>query len=191
MLFDPAGIGGHRHVLVGVEERDVFARGAPEVSVFRMIGDVHLRGIDRHRDLVRRGIEVGEHVAGVVRQPLGCLPVILRREGDRAAHLDDHVGHRGAHAGNQLVELGQALGALAVQFPHMQVQHGGAGVVAVHGLLDLCLHGDRNVFREIGRQPAGGVRCGRDDQRLLVFGKEVAIEEVHGESPVRKAASVQ
>jgi hypothetical protein len=45
------------------------------------------------------------------------------REGDRAADLDDHVRHRGAHAGDQLVELGQALAALAVELAHMQVQH--------------------------------------------------------------------
>jgi hypothetical protein len=51
-----------------------------------------------------------------------------------------------AHAGDQLVELGQALAALAVELAHMQVQHGGAGVVAVHRLLDLLFHRDRDVF---------------------------------------------
>ena len=67
----------------------------------------------------------------------------LGREGDRAADLDDHVRHGLAHAGDQLVELGQALGALAVELAHVQVQHGGARVVAVHRLLDLRFHRDR------------------------------------------------
>jgi hypothetical protein len=55
----------------------------------------------------------------------------VRRERDRAADLDDHLGHRLAHAGDQLVELGQALGTLAVRLAHVQVQHGGAGVSAI------------------------------------------------------------
>ena len=70
---------------------------------------------------------------------LAAGAVGLGREGDRAADLDDHVRHGLAHAGDQLVELGQALAALAVEFAHVQVQHGGAGVVAVDRLLDLLL----------------------------------------------------
>ena len=60
-----------------------------------------------------------------------------------------------AHAGDQLVELRQALAALAVEFAHMQVQHGGAGVVAIDGLLDLLLHRDRDVLGKVGGQPTG------------------------------------
>jgi hypothetical protein len=85
----------------------------------------------------------------------GHLAVGLGREADRAADLDDHVGHGLAHAGDQLVELGQALAALAVVLAHVQVQHGGAGVVAVDRLLDLRRHGDRDVLGEVRGNPLG------------------------------------
>jgi hypothetical protein len=115
----------------------------------------------------------------VVGQPLGRGAVGLGGEGDRAADLDDHVGHGLAHAGDQLVELRQALAALAVEFPHVQVQDRGAGVVAVDRLLDLVLHLHRNVFREVGRNPLGTVGRGRDDELVLVFREERTVEEVH------------
>ena len=86
-----------------------------------------------------RGCELGEHVARVVAQPLGRLALAFRRERDRAADLDDQFGHACADAGDQFVELRQALAALAVELAHVQVQHGRAGVVAVDGLLDLRL----------------------------------------------------
>ena len=125
------------------------------------------------------GVELGQHVARVVGQPLGVGAFGLGREGDRAADLDDHVRHGLAHAGDQLVELGQALGALAVELAHVQVQHRGAGVVAVHRLLDLGFHRDRDVLREVGGNPLGAVRRGGDDQLVLVLGEEGAVEEVH------------
>ena len=103
----------------------------------------------------------------------------LGREGDRAADLDDQVRHGVAHAGDQLVELRQALGAFAVELAHVQVQHRGAGVVAVHRLLDLGFHADRDVFREVGGNPFGAVRRGGDDKLVLVLGEEGAVEEVH------------
>jgi hypothetical protein len=56
---------------------------------------------------------------------------VFGSKADGAADLDDHLGH-GTHAGDQLVELGQRLLPLPSS-SHMQVQHGGAGVVAVHG----------------------------------------------------------
>jgi hypothetical protein len=61
---------------------------------------------------------------------LALAPSIRARERDRAADLDDHVGDGLAHAGDQLVEFGEALGAFAVEFAYVQVQHGGARVVA-------------------------------------------------------------
>ncbi|MCY1549614.1 hypothetical protein D9M68_857900 [compost metagenome] len=57
----------------------------------------------------------------------------------------------------------------------MQVQHGGAGLVAVHRLLDLLFHGDGDVFGEVGWNPARRIGRGGDDQRLLVFGVQVAV----------------
>jgi hypothetical protein len=132
----------------------VLARGADEVGVFRVIGDVHLRGVDGDRDLVGHGVELGQHVARVVRQPLGGLALALGGEGDGAADLDDHLRHGLAHARDQLVELGQPLAALAVQLAHMQVQHGGAGVVAIHRLLDLLIHRDgMSCGKSAGSQP--------------------------------------
>ena len=183
VLLGPARLRRHRHFLVGVEDRRVFHRGALEVLVLPVLHHVHLRGVDGHGDLVGLGVELGQHVARVVGEPLGGRAFGFGREADRAAHLDDHLGHRVAHAGDQLVELGQALAALAVEFAHVQVQHGGAGVVAVHRLLDLLLHRDRDVLGKVGGHPRRRVGRGRDDQGLLVLGIEGAVEEVHGDGP--------
>ena len=158
--------------------------GAFEISQLRMLGHVHLRGVHRHRDLIGLGVELGQHVAGVVAQPLGGSAFRLRRKADRAAHLDHHLGHGLAHAGDQLVELGQALAALAVELAHVQVQHGGAGVVAVHRLLDLRFHRDGDVLGKVGGQPARRIGSGGDDERLLVLGEQVSVEEIHCMSPV-------
>ncbi|MNE17651.1 hypothetical protein D3C80_1106390 [compost metagenome] len=92
-------------------------------------------------------------MTGVVGEPLGDITIILRGEGNRAADLDDHVRYRFAHAGDQLIELGQSLGALAIQLAHMQVKHSGAGVIAIDRHLDLLFHGDGNLFREVRRCP--------------------------------------
>ena len=72
------------------------------------------------------------------------------------------------------------LRALAVELAHVQVQHRGAGVVAVDRLLDLLFHRHRDVFREVGRDPLGAVGRGGDDQLVLVLGEQGAVEEVHG-----------
>ncbi|MCY1523477.1 hypothetical protein D9M68_583760 [compost metagenome] len=185
VLFHPAGVRGHDHVPVGRIQPRVAARQALEVVQPRVLGHVHLRGVDGHRDLVGPGRELGQHVARVVAEPLGGGTVVLGREADGAAHLDDHLGHARTHAGDQFVEHRQALAALAVGFAHMQVQHGGAGFVAVDRLLDLLFHRDRNVFRKVGGNPPRRIGRGRDDQGLLVLGIEVAVEEVHeGLSPV-------
>jgi hypothetical protein len=100
-----------------------------------------------------------------------------------AAHLDDHVGHGLANAGDQLVELRQALAALAIKFAHVQMQHGGAGVVAVDRLLDLRFHGDRDVFREVADFELGAVGRHRDDEFFLVLGVERSVDEIHDVSP--------
>ena len=125
------------------------------------------------------GVELGEHVTRVVGQPLGGGAFRFRREGDRAAHLQDHVGHGHAKPLKQLVELGQTLGALAVEFAHMHVQHGGAGVVAVDRLLHLLVDRHRDVLGEVGRHPFGPVRGHCDHELVLVLGKERSIEEIH------------
>jgi hypothetical protein len=122
-------------------------------------------------------------VTRVVGQPPGGVTLLLGREADRAADLQDHVRHAGADARQQFVELGQALGALAVLFAHVHVQHGGAGVVAVDRLLDLVLHADRDVLREIRRHPLGTVGRGSDDQLLLVLGIVGTVLEIHDVCP--------
>ncbi|MNP42990.1 hypothetical protein D3C76_1367850 [compost metagenome] len=118
-------------------------------------------------------------MAGVVGQPLGRFAVAFRGEGNRAADLDDHVRHGFAHTGDQLVELGQALGALAVQFTHMQVQDRGAGFIAIDRFLDLLVHGQRDVFREVFRHPFRAVRGHGDDHFFHVFGVQGIVEELH------------
>ncbi|MNR21174.1 hypothetical protein D3C85_1380610 [compost metagenome] len=118
-------------------------------------------------------------MAGVVRQPLGRFTVAFRGEGNRTADLDDHVRHGFTHTSDQLVELGQALGALAVQFTHVQVQYGGAGFVAIDRLLYLLVHGQRNVFREIFRHPLRAVRGHGDDHFFHVFRVQGIVEKLH------------
>jgi hypothetical protein len=184
VLFHPLRAGRHRHLAVGLLVGWVRQGGAFQVFRIEQLHDVHLRGVDRHRHLVGRRGQVGEHVARVVGQPLGGLALVFRGERDRAAHLDDHVGHRRAHAGNQLVELGQPLGALAVQLAHVQVQHGGAGVVAIHGLLHLFFHRYRDVFRKVFRHPFRAVRRDGDDDLVLVLGVQRIVQKLHGVSPV-------
>ncbi len=188
VLLYPPRLRRYCHFLVGVEDGGIRARRAPEIRIFGLIGDVHLRGVDGHRDLVRRRFQLGKHVAGIVSQPLGGLAFVLGGEGDGTANLNDHFRHRLAHAGDQFVEHGQALAAPAIEFAHMQMQHRGPRVVAVHRLLDLVFHRDRDVLRKVSRQPTRCIGRSRNDQRLLVFGKKVAVEEIHGGSPRGRAA---
>jgi len=103
----------------------------------------------------------------------------LRSEGDRTADLQDHVRHGHLQLAQQLVELREPLGPLAVFLAHVQVQHGGAGIVAVHRLLHVLLHGDRQVLGEVRRQPLRPVGRGGDDEVLLVLGEQGVVEEVH------------
>ena len=51
------------------------------------------------------GVQFREHVTRVVVQPLGLLALALGREGDRAADLDDHLGHGFLEASDQVVEV--------------------------------------------------------------------------------------
>ncbi|MNQ78578.1 hypothetical protein D3C85_934930 [compost metagenome] len=119
-------------------------------------------------------------MAGVVAQPFGDFAVAFRGEGDGAADLQDHLRAGLADAGHQLVGERQALGALAVGFATVHVEHAGAGVVAVDGLLDLRIQGDRDVLEEVGRLPFRPVGSGGDDQFLHVFDKQRTIDKVHG-----------
>src|SRR5262249_19078311 len=89
------------------------------------------------------------------------------------------LGNPGPDSGEQLVEPGEPLGALAVLLAHVDVQDGGAGVVAVDRLLDVLLHRHRDVLGEVGGQPFGTVRAGGDHELLLVFGPEGSVDEIH------------
>ena len=55
-----------------------------------------------------------------------------------------------------------------------------AGFITIHRLLDLLVHADGDVFREVRRNPARRIRRGGDDQGLLVLGVQVSVEEVQG-----------
>ena len=107
------------------------------------------------------GIELGQHVPGVVGEPLRVRAFTFGGEGDRSADLQDHVRHRLAQSGEQLVELRQPLGALAVELADVDVQHGGAGLVAVHRLLDVLVHRQRQVLAEVVQLPLRAVRRDR------------------------------
>jgi hypothetical protein len=93
VLLDPARPGRDDHLAVRGPSRRLGQRGAGVIGRLHLLDNIHLHGVDRHRDLVRLRRQLGEHVPGVVRQPL-CRPALaLRREGDRAADLQHHIGH--------------------------------------------------------------------------------------------------
>ncbi|MDT4851550.1 hypothetical protein FQZ97_857340 [compost metagenome] len=180
VFLDPGRTGWDGHFLVGLEHHRVFQRGAANVGGGHLLADVHLVGVDGDGHLIRGRSQLGQHVAGVVGQPLGDVAVGFRGEGNRAADLEDHPRAGLTDTRQQFIELGQALGALAVFLTYVDVQDGRAGVVAVHGFLDLRAHADRDVFREIGRQPLRAIGRGGNDQLFHVFDKQRTIDEVHG-----------
>jgi hypothetical protein len=61
----------------------------------------------------------------------------------------------------------------------MDVQHRGAGVVAIDRLLHLLVNADRDVLGKVRGEPFGTVRRCGNYQFLLVLRNERAIEEVH------------
>ncbi|MNN28460.1 hypothetical protein D3C81_1420320 [compost metagenome] len=62
----------------------------------------------------------------------------------------------------------------------MQVQHSGTGFIAVDSLLDLLVHGDWNVFREVTDLELRAIGSHSDDQFFLVFGVQRTVNEIHG-----------
>ncbi|MNR65488.1 hypothetical protein D3C85_1885450 [compost metagenome] len=60
------------------------------------------------------------------------------------------------------------------------MQHGGAGFIAFDRFLDLLVHGQRDVFREIFRHPFRAVRGHGDDHLFHVFRVQGIVEELHG-----------
>ena len=175
----PLRSGRNVHLAVSLGQLRALHGRAADVIGGHQVHDVHLVGVDRDGDLVRLGVELGEHVPGVVGEPLGVGAFALRGEGDRAPDLKDHVRDGLAQPAEQLVELGHALGALAVQLTDVDVQHGGPGVVAVDRRLDVLVHGQGQVLGEVGRLPFGAVRCCGDDQLLLRLREEGVVVEVH------------
>src|SRR5580704_7102872 len=114
-----------------------------------------------------------------------CFFTRLRREGDGAPDLDDHLGHGLAQARNLFVELLEIFRAVTcLRIPDMQVQHRGARVVAIDRLLRLLLPSDRNVFREVAWEPLRPERRDRDDERLLIFWKHRVVSKIHSWSPL-------
>ncbi|MNO54520.1 hypothetical protein D3C76_449940 [compost metagenome] len=179
VLFDPGRPRRHGHFTVGGLDPGAGQRCAFQVLRVQQLHDVHLGGVDRHRHLVRLGGQLGQHVPGVVAQPLGRFAFAFGRKGNRATHLDDHVRYRFADPGDQFVELGQALGAGAIEFAHVQVEHRGARFIAVDCLLHLLIHGDRDVLREIIRHPLGAIGRHGDDYLFHVFRVQRVVEELH------------
>jgi transposase len=68
------------HVAIGEGIGRVFQDRAVDIAVHHQFGNVHLRGVDRDRDLIRLGRKVREHVARIVAQPLGFGAFAFGRE---------------------------------------------------------------------------------------------------------------
>ena len=141
--------------------------------------DVHHGGADGNRDGFRCWRYFREHVTRIVAQPID-LPVILGViEGDRAANLDDQFGHGFLEAFHHVIEvldLRRELSGRGVA--HVEVQDGGASVVAIHRRLDLLIPGDGDVS-SVARQPRRPIRCRRDDQGFHVLGIQCVVGIVH------------
>ncbi|MNT25123.1 hypothetical protein D3C72_1606280 [compost metagenome] len=168
VLLDKTGARGNEHLAEGFIQGRSGARRARQVLRRLELHHVHLVRVDRNGDLVWPGIELRQHVARIVVEPLCRRPFTLRREGNRAADLQDHFRHGFAQPAQQLVEHGQPLRALAVGLAHVHVQHGGAGVIAVDRQLDLLVHRHGDIVG-VARQVLGTVWRHLDDQLILVL----------------------
>jgi hypothetical protein len=112
-------------------------------------------------------------VARIVALELGLF-TRLRRKGDRAAELQDHLGHGFAQSPNLVVVFVEILGDMAgLGIAHVDVQERGACVVAVHRRLNLLIPSDGKVLLggDISRHPHGAIGRRRNHQRGLVLGQ--------------------
>ena len=130
--------------------------------------DVPLRRADRDGDVLGLRIEFGEHVARVIVEPLRLRLRGLRRKRDRAADLQDHLRHGLPEQSDEvivLIEVDRPFSGRGVA--HVDMQHGGAGVVAVDRHLHLLIPGHRDVG--VARQPLWPEGRHRNDQGLPYF----------------------
>ena len=147
-------------------------------------GHERLRHIPQRRaggdgDEIGLGLQLGEHVAGIIIEPFGMRFGGVRGKADRPADLKDHLGHRFAETREQIaimVEIGTALTGVGVA--DMDVQHRRAGVVAIDGGLHLLVPRQRDIA--VARQPFGAIGRRRDDHRVHLVGKQRIIGIIHG-----------
>ena len=168
------------HAAPGRLDLGVVEMRSPRVAGQEGLGDVPQRRAGGDGHAIRLGRDLGQHVPGVVVEPLGLGVFGMGREGDRAADLQDHLGNGRPQIGHEaivVVEVARSLARLGVA--DMDVQHRGAGIVAIDRGLDLLVPAQRQVL-DVARQPFRAVRRCRDDQRLHVLGEERVIGEVHG-----------
>jgi len=127
----------HDHPAPGGLHLGIVHMGAFDIVRQKGLCDVPECRPSRHGDEFRLRVQLREHVARVVIEPLGLGILRMWRERDRPAHLEDHFRHCLLEASDEvvvLVEVGRTLAGLRIA--HVHVQHRGAGIVAIDCSLD-------------------------------------------------------
>ena len=148
---------------------------------------IHVRELDgkgskrmsQFNELLRR---LREAVPEMILQVGGSISFSPEGEDGDAKWLSDDTRHMLAELDPKPDQVTIAINTSQmniVELAHVDVQHRRAGLPAVHRLLHVLVHRQRDVLREVRRLPLRAVRRGGDDQLLLVLGEQGIVEKVH------------